>query len=80
MSKLIEAPSRFLWKKEATTWTSIHIYHCRLHDDDIDHIDDDNVDDDDDDDDDDDCNDNDNDNNDNYNEEEANILFETTTC
>ena len=39
MSKLIEAPSRFLWKKEATTWTSIHIYHCRLHDDDIDHID-----------------------------------------
>ena len=77
MSKLIEAPSRFLWKKEATTWTSIHIYHCRLHDDDIDHIDhidDDNVDDDDD------CNDNDNDNNDNYNEEEANILFETTTC
>ena len=38
MSKLIEAPSRFLWKKEATTWTSIHIYHCRLHDDDIDHI------------------------------------------
>ena len=77
MSKLIEAPSRFLWKKEATTWTSIHIYHCRLHDDDIDHID--HIDDDDDDDDDN-CNDNDNDNNDNYNEEEANILFETTTC
>lgn len=77
MSKLIEAPSRFLWKKEATTWTSIHIYHCRLQDDHIyhiDHIDDDNVDDDDD------CNDNDNDNNDNYNEEEANILFETTAC
>ena len=77
MSKLIEAPSRFLWKKEATTWTSIHIYHCRLHDDDIDHID--HIDDDDDDDDDN-CNDNDNDNNDNYNEEEANILFETTAC
>ena len=75
MSKLIEAPSRFLWKKEATTWTSIHIYHCRLHDDDIDHID--HIDDDDDDDN---CKDNDNDNNDNYNEEEANILFETTTC
>ena len=78
MSKLIEAPSRFLWKKEATTWTSIHIYHCRLHDDDIDHIDHinhiDDVDDDDDDDDDDDCNDNYNDNNNVDNE------GETTTC
>ena len=75
MSKLIEAPSRFLWKKEATTWTSIHIYHCSLHDvhiDHIDHIHDDDVDDD--------CNDNDNGGNNDDNEEEANILFETTTC
>ena len=73
MSKLIEAPSRFLWKKEATTWTSIHIYHCRLHDDNIDQIDNDNDNDDydGDDDDDDNCKDNDN-------EEEASILFETT--
>ena len=75
MSKLIEAPSRFLWKKEATTWTSIHIYHCRLHDDNIDHIN--HIDDDDDDvddDDDDDCNDNYNDNNNDDYE------GETTTC